>query len=268
MKRIYPAIAMSLACGLLLSTTSMTGAATTNWIPVPTTPATTTVDPDAVQALIRMSNYLRGLSSFEVKTDTTLDVVTVKGQRLQLGGTGEYKVRRPNGFQISMTSDFMSRRFYFDGKNFTISSPKLGFYATQPAPPTIREMLDKVWTKYGISLPLVDLFRWSDPSESTAEKLTSAFLVGAATIDGVTTDHYAFREADRDWEIWIERGNRPVPRKLAIVTRSDPARPTYVARLTWNLAPTLTADDFTFKPSTDSKAIHLEALGSQQERQG
>lgn len=262
MRRVYPAIAMSFAFGLLLSSTSLVDAAT-NLTPAAAA-ATPTVEPDAVQALTRMSNYLRGLSSFEVKSDTTLDVVTTKGQRVQLGGKVDYKVRRPNGFQIAATSDFMNRRFYFDGKKFTISAPTLGFYATEPAPPTIREMLDAVWKKYGISLPLVDLFRWSDPTESRAEKLTSGFYVGAATIDGVTTDHYAFREADRDWEIWIERGNQPVPRKLVIVNRDDSARPAYVARLAWNVTPILTAEDFTFKPRPDSKAIHIEPLGTQQ----
>lgn len=262
MKKFRPAIAVSFAVGLLLSTTSLTGAAI-NRLPAPP-PVTTAAEPDAVKALTRMSEYLRGLPSFEINGDTTLDLVTVKGQRLQLGGTVNYKVRRPNGFQIAVTSDFMNRQFYFDGKQFTISAPQLGFYATEAAPPTIREMLDKVWDKYGISLPLVDLFRWSDPKESRAEKLISSFYVGPATIDGVATDHYAFRERERDWEIWIERSDHPVPRKLVIVNRSDPARPSYVARLNWNVSPTLTADNFTFKPRPDSKAIHLENLGTQQ----
>lgn len=263
MRRLYPAIAMSIAFGLLLSSTSLVVDAATNLKPG-VAATTAAVEPDAVRALTRMGNYLRGLSSFEVRSDTTLDVVTTKGERVQLGGKVDYKVRRPNGFQIAATSDFMNRRFYFDGKRFTISAPMLGFYATQPAPPTIREMLDVVWKKYGISLPLVDLFRWSDPNESAPDKLTSGFYVGAAMIDGVTTDHYAFRQADRDWEIWIERGDHPVPRKLVIVNRDDSARPAYVARLTWNVTPTLTADDFTFKPRPDSKAIHIEPLGTQQ----
>jgi hypothetical protein len=263
MRSIRSAIATSFAVGLLLSTTSLTDAATQR-VEGPQATGSATVDPDAVQALTRMSNYLRGLPSFEVKSDTTQDIVTVRGQRLQLSGTAEYKVRRPNGFQIAVTSDFMTRRFYYDGKNFTISSPKLGFYATQAAPPTIREMLESAWNKDGIALPLVDLFRWSDPQEERAEKLSSAFYVGAVTIDGVATDHYAFREENRDWEIWIEHSARPVPRKLVIVDRSDQARPTYVARLTWNVAPILTAHDFTFKPRPDSKAIHIQTLENQQ----
>jgi hypothetical protein len=203
---------------------------------------------------------LSTLSSFEIKTDTTLDLVTVRGQRVQLGGVAHYKVRRPDGFRIDVDSDFMSRRFYFDGKQFTVVAPQLGYYASAAAPPTIRQTLDVVWNKFGIALPLEDLFRWSDPEISRVEKLTSAFAVGPATIDGVATDHYAFREGAHDWEIWIEQGARPIPHKLVIVDQSDPARPAYVARLTWNIKPTLTADDFTFKPGPDSKPIHIATL--------
>src|SRR5215469_2947587 len=141
MKRISPAIAMSFAVGLLLGTTILADAAI-NQLPVQA-PSTVAPEQDPVKALTRMSSYLRGLQSFEIKGDTTLDVVTTKGQRLQLGGNVEYKVRRPNGFRIAVTSDFMNRQFYFDGKQFTISAPQLGFYATESAPPTIREMLDK-----------------------------------------------------------------------------------------------------------------------------
>ena len=53
----------------------------------------------------------------------------------------------------------------------------------------------------------------------------------------------------------------PSRRQLVIVDRSDSARPTYVARLTWNTRPTLVAEDFTFKPGPDAKAIHMAMAG-------
>jgi hypothetical protein len=218
------------------------------------------VDPEAVQALQRMSAYLMKLQSFELKADTTLDLVTAEGQRIQLGGVSKYKVRAPNAFQIDITTDLKDRQFFYDGKQFTVFAPKLGFYATAPAPPTIRGTLQAIHEKFGIVLPLEDLFRWSDPSGAREAKLTSAFLVGPATIDGATTDHYAFREDKADWEVWIERGERPIPRKLVIVDRTDLAAPGYSARLTWNMNPTLAASDFTFRPGAGAKAIHFAEL--------
>ena len=87
--------------------------------------------------------------------------MTNDGQRIQLDGTTDYKIRRP-GFVIDYKSDMKDRRFIYDGKNFTIYSPKLGFYSTVAAPPTNREALDVLYKQYGIALPLEDLFRWGD----------------------------------------------------------------------------------------------------------
>src|SRR3569832_823615 len=70
------------------------------------------VDPEATRALERMSSYLMGLPAFEIKAETVRDLVTNDGLRVQVGGVSQYKVHRPNGFQISVDTDLMSRRYY------------------------------------------------------------------------------------------------------------------------------------------------------------
>ena len=224
------------------------------------TAASGAIEPGATQALERMSAYLMTLPSFEIKAETVRDMVTNDGQKLQVGGVSHYKVHRPDGFEIDVDTDFMSRRYYFDGKQFTVYAPKLNFYATVSAPPTIRETLNVIRNKYAIEVPLEDLFLWNDSKAKRAEQLKSGYLVGTAMVDGFATDHYAFREADKDWEIWIDKGERPLPRKLAITDRSDSAHPSYEAKLTWNVNPTVVATDFKFKPGPDAKAIHIASL--------
>ena len=119
-------------------------------------------------------------------------------------------------------------------------------------------MLDTIYNKFGIALPLEDLFRWADASyASRIQALKSAYEVGTATIDGVETDHFAFREQDVDWEVWIQQGDQPLPRKLVIVDRTDPSRPTFIARLNWVVNPPLTDADFTFVPDANAKKIQL-----------
>jgi len=166
-------------------------------------------------------------------------------------------VRKP-GFVIDYVSDQKSRRFIYDGKNFTVYSPMLGFYATAAAPGTNREVLDTIYNRFGIALPLEDLFRWGDGANADRiQALKSAYEVGSATVDGVATDHFAFRETDVDWEVWIQKGDQPLPRKVVIVDRSDPARPTFTARLSWQVNPTFTDADFTFVPDANAKKIQL-----------
>ena len=216
------------------------------------------IEDEAVGALKEMSDFLMTANTMQIVSNGSLDVVTNNGQRIQLDGTTTYKLRKPNGFVVDYVSDIKSRRFIYDGKNFTVYSPKLGFYSTVPAPATNREVLQTIYEKFGIALPLEDLFRWSDGSHAERlQALKSAYNVGPATIDGVLTDHYAFREDNVDWEVWIQQGDQPFPRKLVIVDRNDVAKPTFVARLQWTLNPAFSDSDFTFVPDANAKKIQM-----------
>jgi hypothetical protein len=216
------------------------------------------IEDGAIDALEEMSNFLMTANTMRIVSNGSLDVVTNNGQRIQLDGTTSYKVRKPAGFVIDYVSDIKSRRFIYDGKTFTVYSPKLGYYSTVAAPATNREVLTTIYEKFGIALPLEDLFRWGDGSNNDRLKaLKSAYDVGPATIDGVATDHYAFREDDVDWEIWIQQGAQPFPRKLVIIDRNDPAKPTFIARLQWQLNPAFTDADFAFVPDGNAKKIQM-----------
>lgn len=257
MKPLHVALVISLGSPFVaaptLAVAAQPPAATANVAPA--------VEPAALGAIRRMSAYLQTLSGFVLQSETSLDVVTEGSQRVQLDGITTYKVSRANAFVITVNSDVKKRTFYYDGKTFTVFAPELGFYATVAAPPTTRLTLDAIREKFGITLPLEDLFRWSDPANHRGDALVSAFAVGPATIGGVETEQYAFREGDIDWQVWIQKGDQPLPRKLMIVDRTDPANPAYVARLTWNVNPNLSADDFVFRPGKDVKAIKLTAAG-------
>lgn len=214
------------------------------------------IEPEAVNALRRMSTFLLSLNSIHLVSNSTLDAVTNDGQRIQMDGVTTYKVRKPNGFVIEYASAMKPRSFYYDGKSFTVYSPKLGFYAQVPAPATNREVLDLLYKRYGIALPLEDLFRWNDNEERVA-KLKSGYEVGPAIVDGKEANHYAFREETIDWELWLQKGDQPIPLKLSIVDRTDEARPAFTARLNWTLNPSYSESDFAFTPGPDAKRIQL-----------
>jgi len=217
------------------------------------------VEPAAIAQLKRMSDFLTSLKTFDLVSNSTLELVTVHDQKLQIDGVVHYKVAKP-GIWIDFDTDLKHRQYFYNGKQFTIYAPKLGFYANMPAPPTNREFLKAVKQKTGVELPLEDLFRWNDGDDSDIKELNWAYNVGVAHIDGVLADHWAFRQGDIDWEVWIQRGDQPVPLKLAIVDRSDPERPGYTARLKWTLNPPLTAADFTYVPGPDAKKIQIATL--------
>jgi len=217
------------------------------------------VDPLAVAALKAMSTYLQTLQTFRLTSVSSLDVITTDDQKVQIDSVTSYQVKRP-GLRIDWVSDQKNRQFYYDGSHFSMVAPTLGYYATIDAPPTNREFLNVLYERTGIELPLQDLFRWADADhQQDIDKLTSAFSVGTATIDGAATDHWAFRSDDFDWEIWIEQGDRPIPRKFVLIDRTDPALPAFTARLTWQLNPLLDPAVFTYTPTASAIAITMTA---------
>lgn len=217
------------------------------------------IDPEAMAALQRMGAYLRTLQSFEVQTNSTIDIVMEEdGQKLQFDGTGLYRVRRPNAFFIEQRTDRRHRQYFYDGSTFTVYSPRMHYYAQVAAPGTIIETINVAEQRYNVFLPLTDLFYWGTPQDES-ENITSAQRIGFARIGGATADQYAFRQGDVDWQVWIQRGDRPLPLKMVITSRTIEGQPQFSSVLRWNLNPRFERTAFAFTPSAEARRIQIAA---------
>lgn len=221
--------------------------------------ASQSVDPASIAALNRMGAYLRTLTNFEVRARTSIDEVLIdNGQKIQFSGEGLYKVRRPSAFYLETKTDRRQRRFYFDGKTFTIYSPRLNVYAQRAAPGTIAEMVTQMEENYGIEVPLADLFYWGSADVKPAE-FQLASHIGFARVNGQASDQYALRQGTVDWQVWIARGPRPLPLKVIVTSYEEPGQPQFVSELTWNLNPLFNPRTFAFQPGKDVHQIQIAA---------
>src|SRR5436190_17638770 len=139
--RTIPRLAAALGVGLGLAIAiPAAGAAPAAAKPAakPAAPKPPTVDPAAVKALRDMSAFLQSQRTFRIVSETSLDIVTNDGQRIQMDGETHYKVRKPDAFVIDLVSDTWNRQYLYDGRTFTLYAPKLGYFAQAPAPASIR----------------------------------------------------------------------------------------------------------------------------------
>ena len=224
-------------------------------------PAASEVDPKAIEALKAMGAYLRTLKSFALHSDTTKDEVLDSGQTIQFTNTIDIQSKLPNRLRLEVNSDRIQRKIYYDGKTVTQYAPRLNYYATFDAPGTVRETLVAAADKFDLRLPLADLFFWGT-DQSGIEDIKSAIEVGASRVGGVECTHYAFRQDGVDWQLWIERGKTPLPRKLVITTRDEPAHPQYMAVLRWDLKASMTDKTFAFVPPKGAQKITAAAVAA------
>ncbi len=217
---------------------------------------TPAIDPAAMQALDRMGAYLRSLTSFSLQANDAIDEVLDSGQKIQLTKEVDLQVRKPDHLRADVTTDRKAREIFYDGKHFTLLTPDTRYFTTVEAPPTIREMIAAVETKYGIEFPLVDLFQWGQDPEAVAD-IKEAAAVGPSMIDGRPADHYAFRQDDIDWQIWIAHGDAPLPLRYVITSKNEPGEPQYMVSLAWDTAAKPDDGVFTFTPTKDDHPISI-----------
>lgn len=212
------------------------------------------IDPAATDALNKMGAYLRTLKDFQVTAAVTSEDVMTDGEKLTYSHTTNILAAMPNKLRVDTQGDQKSRLMLYDGKHFTLFARRAGYYATVDAPPTIGELIDVVSDKYDIDIPLLDLFLWGGPRASE-NLITEATDFGPSDVGGITCEHYAFRQPGLDWQVWIQLGDHPLPKKIVLTTLTDEARPQHTSVLNWNLAPSYNDEAFVFTPPADAQKI-------------
>ena len=248
-------LAMSLAAASAYAQTAPAGAVK----PAAAQPAANAVDPAAIQALKDMGTYLMTLKRFGVSTEVTGENVLADGQKLQHTATADLDVARPNKIRVLMKSARNERQLTYDGKMVNLYTPAQKVYGTLEFDGTLGALIDLMEGKYGMQIPLDDLFRFGTPA-AQFDNIQSAMNAGQDFVDDDLCNHYAFRRDKIDWQIWIMTGNKPLPRKIVITNRADEARPQSVQMLEWNLKPTFKDTVFTFKPPKGTTAVELRSL--------
>lgn len=223
---------------------------------------TDAIDADAMNDLENMGTYLRTLKAFRVIVTAENEVVLDDGQKLQYQNKIDMLARAPDGLRAHDVSDSHERMYFYDGEAFTLWAKRANYYATVDAPSTIAGLVDQLQDRYGMPVPLSDLFLWGT-DESNIAAITSAMDAGPAGINGITCEQYAFRQADFDWQLWIQKGDYPLPCKLVITSKTDEARPQYSAVYDWNLAPSYNDSAFIFDAPDDAQRVVLENLNAE-----
>ena len=110
-----------------------------------------------------------------------------------------------------------------------------------------------------MEVPMSDVFLWGTPA-APLDKIESAMNAGQDFVGDDLCDHYAFRQAGVDWQIWITTGSKPLPRKVVITNRADEARPQSVSLMDWNLKPKFKDSVFKFTPPKGATKIEIVPL--------
>jgi hypothetical protein len=215
------------------------------------------IQQQALDRLKQMSDKLVASNSFSYRSNSSIELQSDNGQFITFFTEAEVALQRPNKLHMKVAGDSPSLHLYYDGAKASVIDVDNNIYAVSAPLSNIDEMLNYIMSKAQISFPSADLM-YSDPYAVMTKDLTDATVVGDSMINGIPAEHFAYREPAIDWEIWIAKGEKAVPLRLAMTYRQVKDRPSFLVEFAdWKLNPKLKASTFDFKTPADAKQIEF-----------
>lgn len=215
----------------------------------------------ALAILERMSAHLASQDAFRFQAEIEYDAVQPSGQRIEFGNSREVAVRRPDRLRVDVFDrDGTSEILSYDGSDVWIASPSRNAYARMPQAGLLEQVLDQLASEYDTPAQLAelidpDLYRHLRPA------IESGSRVGLVRLDGRSCEQLAFRTGEVDFQLFVERGESPLPRRLVVDYRNAPGKPQFRASLgDWKLAPDLPDTHFHVSPPIGAQRLPFDEL--------
>jgi hypothetical protein len=240
----------ALAAGMLLAVTATHAAEQ----------AKPAISEEASAALLRMGQTLCA-QQFSFQADTIRVYSETNGEPLHIFHTLKATVDRPSRLAAEIIGDDGSGKLRYDGETLTLFTATENKYVSAPIPDgTLEGMLKEAVGRYGVDFPLAD-FLSEAPNKAFLTRVTSGRVVNTVTIDGAPYLHLFFTQPPGiELELWVEKSDRALPRRLIVTYRSLPSQPNFIAGFSdWNFSIHPSEADFAFQPPQGAVQVALKA---------
>lgn len=215
---------------------------------------------DAKAILKDMSDYVSSRKTISLAFDSSIEVVTPFLEKIQFTSSGEALVSRPDKLSAHRVGGYSDVDMVFNGKTVSILSKSLNAYVQVDAPGTIDQLIGSLRLGHGVAMPGADLLV-SNPYDALIAGVLEAKHIGRGVVGGIECEHLAFRNQDTDWQLWVQVGDRPIPRKLVITSKTVGQAPQYTLLVkTWKADEALDAKAFDFVAPAGARPLAAEDL--------
>jgi hypothetical protein len=150
----------------------------------------------------------------------------------------------------------------FDGKTASVLGRNVNAFSQLDAVGSVEQLVDKLRTDYSVALPGADLLG-SDAFDLLRTDVTKAAHIGRGVVDGFECEHLAFRNNETDWQIWVQVGDAPIPRKYVITSKTETAAPQYTLVIReWKSDTKPSSDAFAFQAPAGATKLDAGMLAT------
>ena len=218
------------------------------------------VSAEAWAILEAMTATVSGAREFTIDVEMGHEVLQPNGQRLEFGSRIRGSFRRPaEGFVRFDTREGENASIVMDGETVSVFSTRDDrmIFDTAKQAGDINETFNRLTGILGTNDQLQGFFSLN-LTETLAGMVTSGHYLGESTIAGVPCDHLALRGEAEDVQLWVTKGERPVPRRIIVTYRTLDGQPRFWAQFaSWDFTPALPGTTFEFTPPGHAERVAL-----------
>ncbi len=218
------------------------------------------IEPRAREILRNLNDYLAQAREFGFEVVETIDEIQDTGFLLQYSNLRRIGIRRPNRMVVDVSGDTLNRTAWYDGSTLSLFDKQHNLYSRMETPATLNETFDELAERYEVVLPLADLLS-ENFIEKILEQVELGFYVGLHNVERWKCHHLAFSQPFVDWQIWIEAGAKPIPRKLVITHKEIPGAPQHTSLIrNWREPLPLPDSTFHFIPPEGAEEVAMPTM--------
>ena len=219
-------------------------------------------DPRAVEVLNNMADYTASLDKFvltgESHRDARLDAGLIVSNPVEI----TVKIDRPSSLHLSAFDGLNTKHIYVDDGKLTVYGTEKNYYANASVPRDIAKGMRFALEELEIDAPLGDLLFAEGALNKLLDGTEVLYLTDKSRISGVDCHHIAFRGAEVDFQLWVEEGAEPAPRKMLMTMKWEGGSPRYSAVLNWEPVSEFESNTFDFKPPEG--AMEIQFIGTEE----
>ena len=215
---------------------------------------------EAQRVLKSMSDYMASQNNLSSRFDVSLDIITPGVEKIQFAASGNMSISRPDKLRVHRQGGYTDVELIYDGQTATVVDRADNLYAQFKSAGTVDQLVDELRATYGIDMPAADLLL-TRSYEELIKDVVEAKHIGVGIVNGQECSHLAFRNVDTDWQIWVRTGDKPLPCKFIITSKTVAAAPEYVVLFQeWKVGEAAHSGAFSYKPPTGAKLVAFSDL--------
>ena len=221
-------------------------------------------DAKAVEVLKKMAAYKKSLNQVILKGISFTDARLGAGLMVSNSEEVQMSISRPGSLRISSFDGVATKAIYFHDGLLTVYNSERKLYAQASIPKEIEAAVEFALEELDVEAPLMDFIYKDASTHLIGSDETILYLTDKSRIGGKDCHHLAIRGAESDVQLWVEEGDRPLPRKIMITSKWEGGSPRFIANLSWDTEPEFKPGFFEFKAPDGAMKIEFTTQSSEQ----